>query len=63
MKLLLQQADYPLTIIDNEQRQEYIDSIEHALLTEKPDEFYTFVFAAIEKSLDDYLDAVRNSRR
>lgn len=61
MNLLLLQDGYPLTIIDNNNREAYVDSIEHALLNEKPEDFYQLIFAAVEKSLDDYLDAVSNS--
>ncbi|MBM3892927.1 Fic family protein [Candidatus Dependentiae bacterium] len=63
MNLLLLQGGYPLTVIGVDQRNEYIDNIENALLHEKPDGFYEFIFQAVEKSLDDYLDAVSNSAR
>ena len=61
MNFLLLQAGYPLTVIDCEQRNEYINCIENALLHEQPEPFYDFIYRAIDKSLDNYLDAVHNS--
>lgn len=61
MNLLLLQAGYPMTIIDNSMRNAYIESIENALLHEKPEPFYDFIYHAIDKSLDNYLDAISNS--
>lgn len=63
MNLLLLQAGYPLTVIDNNMRNEYIECIENALLHEKTEPFYDFIYHAIDKSLDNYLDAVTNSAR
>ena len=63
MNFLLLQAGYPLTVIDSELRDEYIECIENALLYEKPEPFYNFIYRAIDKSLDNYLDALNNPER
>jgi len=57
--LLLLQEGYPLIVIENQTRPAYIQGIERALLYNDPIEYYTVMYKAIEKSLDDYLDAVK----
>ncbi len=49
----------PLVIISNEKRSEYINTIEQALLHDKKDSFYEIVYAAIEESLDSYIEAAK----
>ncbi len=58
LNLLLVQAGYPLVIISNEKRKEYIDALEKSFLTGDNKDFYTLVYAAVESSLDQYLEAV-----
>ena len=59
--LLLLQEGYPLVIVEKEQRLDYINSIEKALLQNNPDDFYMFMFRAVECSLDSYLEAIDQS--
>ncbi len=58
MNLLLLQDGYPLTIIEKETREAYINSIEKALSQDQPDAYHQVIFEAIEKSLDLYLESV-----
>lgn len=62
LNLLLLQEGYPLIVIENQKRPAYIDTIENALLHNRTAEYYVFIFQAIEKSLDDYLSAIKESR-
>ena len=59
--LLLLQEGYPLVIVKKEQRAEYSNAIEKALLEHKSDDFYRLMLLAIEKSLDVYLEAIDQS--
>lgn len=54
MNLILLQNEYPLAVIENSQRKEYIDSVQDA---DKGNinNFYKVICNAIEKSLDTYL--------
>jgi len=61
MNLLLLQYGYPFAIIQKEQRSAYIDAIEHARETGDFDQFYVVIIAAVEYSLDIYLDAIEQS--
>lgn len=61
MNLLLLQYGYPLAIIKKEQRPAYIDAIEHARETDDFSQFYAVIIAAVEYSLDVYLDAIEQS--
>jgi len=61
MNLLLLQHGYPLAIIKNELRSEYIAAIEYARETDDFDKFYEVVIAAVEYSLDIYLEAIVES--
>lgn len=58
MNLILLQAGYPLTIIQQEDRAAYLAAIEKALRSESCADFYQLVFCAVERSLDDYLASV-----
>ncbi len=61
MNLLLLQHGYPLAIIKKEQRPEYIAAIEQARNTDDFNQFYTVIIAAVEYSLDMYLEAIAQS--
>lgn len=61
MNLLLLQHGYPLAIIKKEQRPEYIAAIEHAIKTDDLNEFYAVIIAAVEYSLDIYLESIEQS--
>lgn len=61
LNLLLVQEGYPLVIISNDKRKEYIDAIEKSFLTGNNQDFYAIVYAAIESSLDQYLEALEQS--
>ena len=60
MNLLLLQQDYPLVIIDVKDRTTYISAIQKALQGQT-DDYYAFIYAAIEQSIDAYLDAAQES--
>jgi Fic family protein len=60
MNLLLLQHQYPLVIIDVKDRETYINVIQKALKGET-DDYYTFIYAAIEHSLDEYIEAAHES--
>jgi len=57
MNLLLIQTGYPPTVIENAKRSTYIDAIEKSQKTNDLSDFYTFIFNAINKSFDKYLEA------
>lgn len=57
MNLLLLQEGYPLIIISEKDRKLYINGIQKALQGDTPD-YYTFMYTAIENSLDQYLEAI-----
>lgn len=57
MNLLLLQEQYPLVIIDVKDRSLYIQAIQKALKGEKSD-YYMFIYAAIERGLDEYMRAI-----
>jgi len=61
MNLLLLQCGYPLAIIKKEQRNEYIDAIEHARKTDDFASFYGVILQAVEYTLDSYLQAIAES--
>jgi Fic family protein len=60
MNLLLLQQNYPLVIIDVKDRATYISAIQKALQG-KEDDYYNFMYAAIEHSLDEYLKVAYES--
>lgn len=55
MNLLLMQANYPITVIGNDKREDYINSLEKAHMTGDLDDFYSLVIKAVDSSLDVYL--------
>lgn len=61
MNLLLLQAGYPLTIIEREERVVYLGAIEKALRFDDCIDFYNLIFRAVERSLDDYIEASSSS--
>lgn len=62
LNLILLQNDYPLVFLKAEDRQEYINAIEKALLKEDYSDYYAVIFKAIEFSLDEYITAAQESR-
>lgn len=61
MNMLLMQAGYPAAIIRKEDRRQYINSIEKAQLGGSSEDFYCFIEDAVERSLDIYLEAVKET--
>ncbi len=57
MNLLLIRTGYPPAVIENAKRSAYIDAIEKSQKTNDLSDFYTFIFNAINKSFDKYLEA------
>lgn len=55
MNLLLMEAGYPITVIGNDKREEYINSLEKAQTTGDMTDFYGVVVRAVDSSLDVYL--------
>lgn len=55
MNLLLLQAGYPIAVIGNDIRQEYITSIERAQKTGASESYLRLVYEAVNASLDIYL--------
>jgi len=60
MNLILSQAGYPPAIIQNEERGDYIESIEDAQLGGSLTDLYTLIAKSVERLLDIYLNAVQN---
>ena len=63
MNLLLLQAGYPPAIIRKEDRKQYITSIEKAQLRGSLSDNNTLMYAAIDRSLDIYLSALKNKEQ
>ncbi|MGH7882658.1 MAG: Fic family protein [Candidatus Dormibacteraceae bacterium] len=57
MNLLLLQAGYPIAVIRPEDRQEYINALEHGQTTGDAAAYTDVIYDAVERSLDIYLDA------
>jgi len=55
MNLLLIQANYPVTVIGNDKREDYINALEKAHTTNDLSDFYSLVIKAVDSSLDVYL--------
>lgn len=55
MNLLLMQANYPITVIGNDKREDYINALEKAHMTGDLNDFYSLVIKAVDSSLDVYL--------
>lgn len=58
MNLLLMQAGYPAAIIRPEDRSTYITALETAQIGGSLDGYYDCIYAAIDRSLDIYLESV-----
>ena len=61
MNLLLLQHGYPLAIIKKGKRAEYIAAIEYARQREDMTKFYEVIIEAVEYTLDNYLEAIKES--
>jgi Fic family protein len=61
LNLLLMQEGYPSALIRTEDRLAYIKSIEKAQLYNQKDDYYTVICAAIDRSLNIYLEAIQGS--
>lgn len=63
MNLILIIAGYPPVIINKEDRKEYIDSIEEEQLSNDPTNYYSFMFKAVDKSMDVYLKVLAKKEK
>lgn len=63
MNLILITSGYPPVIINKEDRKEYIDSIEKGQLSNDLTYYYAFMFKAVNKSMDIYLNALGNKEK
>jgi len=63
MNLILLQSDYPPTIISKEDRQTYLSAIEKVQLGGSSAQYYNFMYQAINKSLDLYVNTVLNKEQ
>ncbi|MCY6354186.1 Fic family protein [Clostridium sp. ZS2-4] len=55
MNLILMRNGYPVTVIKNENREEYMKALEKASILNDIEDFINIVAEAVEKSLDTYL--------
>lgn len=55
MNLILMRNGYPISVISNDDREEYMKALEKASTTGKLDDFISIVANAVNKSLDTYL--------
>lgn len=60
MNLILLQAGYPAAVIKKEERLKYLNSLESAQLGGSRDNYYDLIYAAVDRSLDMYLEAAVN---
>ena len=60
MNLILIINNYPMAIIKNEERIQYLDSLEEAQLKEKFDSYYNLIEASVDRSLEAYINAALN---
>ena len=58
MNLLLIQNNYPPALIRKEDRKNYIDSLEKAQTKNNPDDYYHFIYQAIIRSLNIYIETL-----
>lgn len=61
MNLILMQQGYPATQVDVQQRNAYITAIQKAV-SGNTEDYYNFMYSAIERSLDERLQAARESK-
>jgi len=59
MNLILIINDYPMAIIRNEERTQYLDSLERAQLKNNIRPYYHLIEVSVERSLDAYLNAAQ----
>lgn len=59
MNLILMRNGYPISVIKNEDRDEYMKALEIASTTENTKDFINMVASAVDKSLDTYLYIVQ----
>ncbi|HZE86591.1 MAG TPA: Fic family protein [Methylomirabilota bacterium] len=62
MNLILLLNGYPMAIIRNEERTVYLQSFATAQNKDDMQPFYSLIFAAVNRSLDMYLDALQKKR-
>ncbi len=62
MNLILMQEGYPPAIIRKEDRATYINSLEKGQATGSLEDFHRFVYEAVDRSLDIYLEALEPER-
>ena len=55
MNLILLRNGYPLTVIRNTDRVDYMSSLEKASTTTNTDDFVEFIAQAVDRSFDTYL--------
>ena len=60
MNLILIINDYPMAIIRNEERIQYLDSLEEAQLKGQFDSYYHLIEVSVNRSLEAYINAASN---
>ena len=55
MNLILLRNGYPLTVIQNTDRVDYMSALEKASTTQNTDDFVEFIMQAVDRSFDTYL--------
>lgn len=63
MNLILLQSGYPPAVISKEDRQTYLSSIEKVQLGGSSTQYFNFMYQAINKSLDTYIDSVSDKQQ
>ncbi len=63
MNLILLSANFPVAVIEKEQRNKYIKSIEKYQLENKSEDYYNFMLKAVEKGIDFYLDEMSKIKK
>ena len=59
MNLILMRNGYPITVIENENRDEYMKALEKASTTGDKSDFIRIVAEAVDNSLDTYLYVIQ----
>lgn len=59
MNLILIINGYPMAVIRNEERTQYLDSLEHAQLKDDMQSYYHLIEVSVDRSLDAYLNATQ----
>lgn len=60
MNLVLAIHGYPMAVIKNEDRSEYLHALETAQTKNNMDEYYKIIFEAVDASLDSYINFYKN---